>query len=52
MDGGRQSQRPTSLEATGIGLVTGGIHELCQPASFILAGAALVFVAQGLERDL
>jgi hypothetical protein len=28
-----------------------GLHEIYSPAAFIFAGAALVFVAQGMERE-
>lgn len=39
------------LEVVGLALVAIGLHEVYEPAALIFAGAALVFVAQGMERD-
>ena len=38
------------LEVVGLALVAMGLHEVYVPASFIFTGAALVVVAQGMER--
>lgn len=40
----------STLEASGLGLTALGINELSTPAALIFAGAALVFIAQGMER--
>jgi len=40
----------TLLEVVGLALVAIGLHEVYVPASLIFTGAAVVFVAQGLER--
>lgn len=38
------------LEVVGLALVAIGLHGVYVPASFIFTGAAVVFVAQGMER--
>jgi len=38
------------MEVVGLSLVTAGVHEAYPPAAFVFAGAALVFLAQGMER--
>lgn len=38
------------LEVVGLALVAIGLHEVYVPASLIFTGAALIFVAQGMER--
>lgn len=43
--------RPLAVEGAGLALVTAGLHQMYEPAAFIFAGTALVFIAQGLERD-
>jgi hypothetical protein len=35
----------------GLALVTVGIGQVSEPAALIFAGAALAFIAQGLERS-
>lgn len=40
-----------AAETVGFGLVTVGLHQVYEPAAFIFAGAALVVLAQGMERD-
>lgn len=47
---GLVSIRSHAAELVGFGLVAIGVHEIYPPAALIFAGAALVFVAQGLER--
>ena len=42
--------RPAALELAGGLLVTSGLYQVYEPAAFVFAGAALVFVAQGMER--
>ena len=42
--------RPVALELAGGLLVTAGLYQVYEPAALIFAGAALVFVAQGMER--
>lgn len=36
-------------EVTGFALVTAGLHQVYEPAAFVFAGAALIFLAQGME---
>ena len=45
-------QRPPALllEKAGLGLVAFGLNQVYVPASLIFAGAALVFIAKGMER--
>lgn len=39
------------LEVAGGLLVSAGLYQVYVPAALVFAGAALVFIAQGLERD-
>lgn len=41
---------PTAAELAGLSLATAGLHQVYPPAALIFAGAALVFVAQGMEH--
>ena len=41
---------PTAAELAGLSIVTAGLHQVYAPAGLIFAGAALVFIAQGMER--
>lgn len=41
--------RGTLLELPGVALVSAGRHRVHPPAAIIIAGAALAFMAQGLE---
>lgn len=43
--------RSAVIEVTGLWLLTTGVHQVYEPAAFIFAGAALVVLAQGMERD-
>lgn len=43
--------RPAVAEVIGLALIGAGLHRVYEPAALIFAGAALVFVAQGMERD-
>lgn len=43
-------RRSNLLEVAGLSLLTVGVHQVSEPAAFIFAGAALVLIAQGLER--
>lgn len=40
----------TLVEVAGCAFMAAGVHEIYPPAALIFAGAALVFIAQGLER--
>lgn len=42
---------PLAAETLGFGLAAIGLYQVYPPAALIFAGAALVFIAQGLERD-
>lgn len=42
--------RSSAIELAGLVLVWAGIDQMYTPASLVFAGAALVFIAQGLER--
>ncbi len=42
--------RALAVEGAGLALVTTGLHQIFEPAAFVFAGAALVFIAQGMER--
>lgn len=42
--------RPLPFEIAGLGLIATGIWQVSEPAAFVVAGAALVLIAQGLER--
>lgn len=47
----RVRRAPASLlEVVGLALVAIGLHELNVPASLVFTGAALIVVAQGMER--
>jgi|GEM_PF-5362262 len=47
----RVRRAPASLlEVVGLALVAIGLNEVYVPASVIFTGAALLFIAQGLER--
>jgi len=48
--GRTQGLRPAALELAGGLLVAGGLYQIYEPAAFVFAGAALVFIAQGMER--
>ena len=39
------------MEAAGLLLMASGIDAMSTPAALIFVGAALVFIAQGVERD-
>lgn len=45
-----RSPHPRPLEVIGLALVTVGIGQVYEPAALVFAGAALVFIAQGLEQ--
>ena len=45
------SRRSHAVELTGLGLVAVGVGELYLPAGLVFIGCALVFIAQGMERD-
>jgi hypothetical protein len=42
--------RAVALELAGALLVIAGLHQVYEPAALVFAGAALVFIAQGMER--
>ncbi|MCK6564691.1 MAG: hypothetical protein L6Q80_08080 [Dehalococcoidia bacterium] len=42
---------PAALELAGALLVIAGLFQIYEPAAFIFTGAAIVFIAQGMERD-
>ena len=42
--------RATVVEATGLCLAIAGLQQIYEPAALIFAGAALVLLAQGMER--
>jgi hypothetical protein len=42
--------RSSAIELAGLVLVACGVEQIYPPAAFVLAGAALVFFAQGMER--
>lgn len=42
--------RVSVVEVAGGSLVAVGVYQVYPPAAFIFAGAALVFIAQGMER--
>lgn len=44
------ARRALAVEGAGLALATAGLHQMYEPAAFVFAGAALVFIAQGLER--
>lgn len=39
------------FEVIGFALIAAGIDQIYRPAALIFAGAALVFIAQGMGRD-
>jgi hypothetical protein len=41
--------RGTLVEVAGCASMAVGVHEIYPPAALIFAGAALVFIAQGME---
>jgi hypothetical protein len=43
--------RALAVEGAGLTLVTAGLYQMYEPAAFVFAGAAVVFIAQGMERD-
>lgn len=43
--------RAALLESAGLFSIAAGVYQVNTPAAFIFAGAALVFIAQGMERD-
>jgi len=43
--------RAVALELAGALLVIAGLHQVYEPAALVFAGAALIFIAQGLERS-
>lgn len=45
------SHRSSALELAGVGLIAVGVSDIYLPAGIVFAGAALVFIAQGMERD-
>lgn len=42
--------RALAVEGAGLTLVATGLHQMYEPAAFVFAGVALVFIAQGLEH--
>lgn len=44
------ARRSTAVEFFGLSLITSGLHEIYAPAALLFAGAALVLIAQGMER--
>lgn len=47
---GSLGRRSTVFEVLGLSLLAVGLHEVYPPAALIFAGAALIFIAQGMER--
>jgi len=43
--------RSSAIELMGLLLIAVGFEHIYPPAAFIFAGAAMVFIAQGAERD-
>lgn len=42
--------RVVAVEVVGLTLIAIGLEQLYPPAAFIITGAAVVFIAQGMER--
>lgn len=42
--------RVIAIEVVGLTLVAAGLEQIYPPAALIFTGAAVVFVAQGMER--
>lgn len=45
------ADRALAVEGAGLTLVTAGLYQMYEPAAFVFAGVALVFIAQGVERN-
>lgn len=43
--------RSSVMELAGLALVGAGVEQIYPPAALVFAGAALIFIAQGMERD-
>lgn len=44
------AHRSNAVELAGLGLVAIGVGDIYLPASLVFIGAALILVAQGMER--
>jgi len=42
--------RSSAPEVAGLILVAAGVEQIYPPAALVFAGAALIFIAQGMER--
>jgi hypothetical protein len=45
------ARRALAVEGAGLTLVATGLQQMYEPAAFVFAGVALVFIAQGLEHS-